>query len=159
MKRWFPPIALAAGLAAGVGSVFAQQQPPQPVDPEPIPWNCPNFGVSLTLTGSSGTLQLPDGRFIFTSPNLRVTVTADNGNSVSYVITGASHVETLPDGNLRFVSTGRNLLLVPDVPGQHPVGLFLTVGNVTFVVNPTTGAEVETFSGTGKVVDVCQLLA
>lgn len=159
MKRWFPTIALAAGVVAGVGSVLARQQPPAPVSPVPFTWDCPDFVVTLAVTGAAGALELPGGRFIFTSPNLRVTATAPNGNAVSYVITGASHVEVLPDGNWRVTSTGRNLLLVPLVAGQHPSGLFLTIGNVNFVIDPSTGTEVETFSGTGRVVDVCQLLA
>ena len=112
----------------------------------------------MDLTGSVKSIDLPGERQILASPNLRVTVTAPNGNSATYVITGASHVELLSDGNSKWTSTGRNLLLVPEVPGKHASGLFLTVGNVSFILDPE-GNEVEVFSGTGKVLDVCQVLA
>jgi hypothetical protein len=114
--------------------------------------------VTAVATGSTKIIDLPGGRQIIASPNTRVTVTAPNGNSVSYVVTGASHVEVLPNGNFQTTSTGRNLLFVPLVPGKHPSGLFLTVGNVSFILDPQ-GTEVEVFSGTGRVIDVCQALA
>lgn len=92
-----------------------------------------------------------------TSPNLRVKATAPNGNTITYVITGVSRIEPLPGGNSLVTSTGRNLILVPNANG-HPAGLFLTSGNVNFIVGPN-GEEVSLFSGPGKVVDVCQALA
>jgi hypothetical protein len=114
--------------------------------------------VTLNVTGKSGLINLPGGGSIVTSPNLRVTVMAPNGNTVTYVITGVSRVEPLPGtDNSLVTSTGRNLILVPEANG-HPAGLFLTAGNVKFIVGPN-GEEVTLFSGPGKVVDACQALA
>jgi hypothetical protein len=156
MKRWLTSIAIAAGLAAGSSPSVAA--PPTPVDVT-FEWPCPTFTATLTVTGSAKVIELPGNRLIFASPNQRVTVTSPDGNTATYVITGASHVDPpLPNGNTRWTSTGRNLLLVPDVPGSHPAGLFLTTGNVSFVLD-AQGAEVESFSGTGTVLDVCQALS
>ena len=157
MKRWLTPIALAAGLAAGVGPALAAPNPPTPADAT-LEWPCPNFVAKLDATGFSKFVALPGGRFISASPNLRVKVTAPNGNTATFVITGAYHGEILPDGNLKVTATGRNLLLVPQANG-HPAGLFLTTGTVSFVVDPVSGNEVELFSGTGRVLDVCQALS
>lgn len=154
MKRWLTPIALAAGLAAGVGPALAA--PPTPADAS-FEWPCPNFVVRVDATGLFKPIVLPGNRYVYAWPNLRVTVTSPNGNSASYVATGASHVETLPNGNTKWTATGRNLLFVPQTLG-HPSGLFLTTGNVSFVLDPQ-GAEVELFSGTGRVLDVCQALS
>jgi hypothetical protein len=154
MRHSLTSMALVAGLAAGVAPALAAA--PQPVDAT-IEWQCPEFVATLRVTGSSKSIPLPGGGFIFASPNQRVTVTAPDGNTATYVITGASHVETLSNGNSLWTSTGRNLLLVPEANG-HPSGLFLTSGTVNFILGPN-GEEVALFSGPGKVVDVCQALS
>ena len=118
---------------------------------------CPNFTATLYPTGGMNTITFSSGRQIVSSPNLRVTVTAPNGNSASYVITGVSQYEPLPDTNIKVTSTGRNLLLVPEANGHGP-GLFLTIGNVNYILDSTGTQEVQTFSGAGTVVDVCRLL-
>lgn len=158
MKSWLTPIALAAGLAAGVGPALAAPNPNAPTSADgSFEYPCPNFVVRVDATGLFKPIVLPGNRYVYAWPNLRVTVTAPNGNSASYVATGASHTEILPNGNTKWTATGRNLLFVPQTLG-HPSGVFLTTGNVSFVLDPQ-GAEVELFSGTGRVLDVCQALS
>jgi hypothetical protein len=157
MNTWASNIMFAVGLAAGTVPAVAAKPEPLPPDLS-FPAPCPG-GVMYTIeaTGSMKVIGLPGERQIVSSPNLRVVVTAPNGNSVSYVVTGASHIEFLPNNITRTTATGRNLVFVPADPG--PAGIFLTVGEVTFTNNTITNAEIERFSGTGRVVDVCQLLA
>jgi hypothetical protein len=153
---------LAAAVVSAAGATPALAVPPQR-DFVQIPagfsfeFPCPNFIATLYPTGGMNTITFSSGRQIVSSPNLRVTVVAPNGNSVSYVITGVSRYEPLPDTNIKVTSTGRNLLLVPEANG-HPSGLFLTIGNVNYILDSTGMEEVQTFSGTGTVVDVCRLL-
>jgi hypothetical protein len=156
MNSWVGTITLAVGLAAGTGAAFAAK--PEPLPPDfSFTAPCPgDLTLTVEATGSMKVIGLPGERQIVSSPNLRVTVTAPNGNAVSYVVTGASHIEFLPNNITRTTATGRNLVFVPSSPG--PAGIFLTVGDVSFTNNTTTGAEIERFSGTGRVVDVCQLL-
>lgn len=158
MKRWLAPIAIAAGLAAGAGPAVAAATP-TPVDVT-FNWPCPGIadpGATLHATGKGGTVVLPGDRLTFTGPDLRLTVTGPTGKSVSYVITGATHVQILPDGSQDVTATGRNVILVPEANG-HPAGLFLTVGTVSWTLNPD-GSENTLFSGNGRVTDVCQLVA
>lgn len=155
MKRWLAPIALAAALAAGSGTAVAA--PPTPVDPGSFTLDCPTFSVTAQVTGKGKTITLPRNRLIAVSPNFRITLTGPSGKTVSYVITGATHVTIQPDRSQEIKSTGRNVIIVPAANG-HPAGLFLTTGNVNYALNPD-GTEKRLFSGTGRVTDVCQLLA
>lgn len=155
MKRWLAPIAIAAGLVAGAGPAVAAATP-TPLDVT-FTSPCPGFDATLHATGKGGTITLPGDRVTITGPDLRVTVTGPTGKSVSYVITGATHVQNLADGSQVVTATGRNVVLVPEANG-HPAGLFLTVGTVSWTLNPD-GSENSVFSGRGKVTDVCQLVA
>lgn len=153
-------LAVAVVSAAGVTPALAVPPKFDVVQYQPgtfFEYDCPNFRATLYPTGASNTITFSSGRQIVSSPNLRVTVTAPNGNSASYVITGVSRYEPLPDTNIKVTSTGRNLLLVPAANG-HDSGLFLTIGNVNYILDSTGMEEVQTFSGTGTVVDVCRLL-
>jgi hypothetical protein len=156
MKRWLAPLAIAAGLATGAGPAVAAAATPVPVDVT-FTQPCPTFDATLHATGKGGTIVLPGDRLTFTGPNLRVTITGPTGKSVSYVITGATHVQILPDRSQNVTATGRNVILVPEANG-HPAGLFLTVGTVSWKLNPD-GSENTLFSGKGLVTDVCQLVA
>lgn len=93
----------------------------------------------------------------FISPDLRVTVTGPTGKSVNYVITGSTHFQNLPDRGRDVTATGRGVVLVPEANGHAP-GLFLTVGTVSWTLN-ADGSERTSFSGEGRVTDVCQQVA
>jgi hypothetical protein len=156
MKNWLAPAALTIGLVAVAGPAVAAA--PTPNDPTPFPLHCPGFDVIAQVSGKSKLTNLPGNRQIITAPNERVTLTGPTGKTVNYVITGATHVQTLPNGNQEIVSTGRNILIVPNANG-HPEGLFLTTGRATYTLD-ANGQEVGgIFNSTGTVTDVCALLA
>jgi hypothetical protein len=170
MKNWFTritmPITVAAAAAlAGIGGPAVAAPPvPNPTDPfvleDPNVFghDCPGFAVTAQLTGKFKEILLSGDRKIQIAPATTITLSA-NGNTVSYVITGATHIQVLPNGTEEEVkSTGKNLLIVPNVPGLHPEGLFLTTGNVNYA-RTTSGGEIRFFSGPGQVVDVCAVLA
>jgi hypothetical protein len=149
MKRLLASIALAAGLVAGIGP--AAVAAPTPTLP------CPGFKVEYQVTGGGSEHILPGDRITLVSTNTTITLTGPSGTSVTYVINGTNHSQSLPGGGTTVTLTGRNLVLVPKANG-HPVGIFLTVGTVSFTLNKN-GSERTLFSGQGQVTDVCQLLA
>ena len=152
-------ILLALAVAAPMASAQAQGGPPQDVDESPIVLepgavfgNC-DFPIRLEYSGKAKTIELPDGRFIFTSPGLTATLTnLDNGNQETLNITGAFHQTTLKNGDVKTVVTGRNLL------GDPEAGFVLAKGQFSFVFDEQ-GNLVQPLSGKGKLVDVCELLA
>lgn len=168
MKNWFTrismPITVAAAAAlAGIGGP-AVAAPPTPNFREPFIIqdffgnDCPGFEVTAQLTGKSKEIVSDDGnRKIQISPATTITLSA-NGKTLRYVITGVTHIQVQPDGSEEVRSTGKNLLIVPNVEDQHVEGLFLTTGNVNYARTPS-GGEKRLFSGPGQVVDVCAALA
>jgi hypothetical protein len=158
MKRWLAPIAVIAALAAGTGPALAASAKPTPVPTDTFNIQCPGTEVlEAQLSGKAGTIVLPGDRFIFTGPNLRITLTGPTDKTVSYVITGAVRATVQSDDSLYVTATGLNTIIVPEANG-HPAGLFLTSGTFSWTLNPD-GTERTLFSGTGKVTDVCALLA
>ena len=84
--------------------------------------------IRLEYSGKANTLQLPGGRFIFTSPELTATLTnLDSGVQETVVITGAFHQTTLENGDVVTKATGRNLL------GDPQAGFVVAVGNFSYV--------------------------
>ncbi|WP_166870243.1 MULTISPECIES: hypothetical protein [unclassified Salinibacterium] len=168
MKRWLTPIAtvaVALGFAAGASPAVAAPARPAPVELS-FDMTCPTFDpqdpifiIKAQASGKIGIIELPGDRTKVTGPNLRVTLTgpAPTLKTVTYVITGVTHITTLPDGGQDVTATGKNLITVPDANG-HPEGVFLTTGTVSWTLN-ADGSERKLFSGSGQVVDVCQLLA
>ncbi|MEC5193053.1 MULTISPECIES: hypothetical protein, partial [unclassified Arthrobacter] len=134
---------------------------PSPAEPfslqEVLKSACPGFDVTGQLSGKSKLIGLPGDRFIGISPGATITLTGPSGKTVSYVITGSTHIQVLLDGSQEIRSTGRNLIIVPEVTGKHLEGLFLTTGNVYYALNPD-GTEKRLFSGPGRVTDGCALL-
>jgi hypothetical protein len=172
MKNWLTrmtmPITVAAAAAATLAGVAgpAAAAPPEPnfADPfiiqEAFGNDCPGFEVTAQLTGTSKEMVSKDGnRKIQISPATTITLSA-NGKTLTYLITGVTHIQVQPDGSEEVRSTGKNLLIVPNVENQHVEGLFLTTGNVNYARIPGVfaGGEVRLFSGPGQVVDVCALL-
>lgn len=153
MKHQVAPFALAAALLAGTG--MAAAAPPEPIDVT-FEWPCPGFDATLTATGKSGFISLPGDRFKVIAPDQRVTITGPGGET-SYVITGVTHVEVQPDKSFDVTATGLNVILVPKTK-EHPAGLFLTNGTVTWTLNPNGSERTFFSSGGGQVTDICGLV-
>jgi hypothetical protein len=152
---------LAAALALAVAVVVPRATsaaPPEPVDETPIPIEgiC-DFPLQAELSGKSNVKELPGGRTLSTSPGLRVTLTnlEEPTNQVTYVITGSFLLTELDDGNQFVVARGRNIVFGPDV------GMFLTIGRVTFVAVDADGTPIALTrpEGNGRIIDVCAQLA
>jgi hypothetical protein len=94
------------------------------------------------------------GRFIFTSPGLKATLTNldDPSKQVTLNITGAFHQTTEPDGSIVTVSTGRSLL------GDPQTGFVLAIGNFSFVFDGE-GNLIQPLEGQGQLIDACALIA
>jgi len=80
------------------------------------------FPVRFEQNGKAGTITLPGGRFIFTSPGLDATLTNlnDTTKSVTLNITGTFHQST--DSNGETVTLVVRRVLAPGVP-QHQLRL------------------------------------
>jgi len=162
IARTLAPAALAAAaLVAPAQPAFAAPAVPGPVDPKPIEAVCsgnPDFEVTLTPTGKGGFISLPGGRFITTSPDLRVTVTGPTGKSVTYVATGANRIESASDDGLFITATGRNVITVPEVNG-HDAGVYVTSGTVSWTLNSDFSERGGMFTGSGQATNICPLVA
>ena len=135
----------------------ARQEPPFPVEqdfvlePGAVFGNC-EFPIQFELSGKGQTLALPGDRFIFTSPDLNVTLTNLNtGTQETFNITGALHQSTLENGDVVTVSTGRSIL------GDPEAGFVIAIGNFSFVFDKK-GNLVQPLSGEGQLIDVCEAL-
>lgn len=173
MKSWPHRIAMpitvaaAAALAGVAGPAVAAPPTPNPTvsfyldDPEVFGHDCPDFRVLAQLTGKSKEIGLSRDRVIAISPGTKITLTGPTGKSVTYNITGTSHVQNLTGGGKEIRATGNNLLLVPKVsegPAQHGEEIFFTTGNVNYALT-SNGGEARLFSGPGRAVAVCDLIA
>jgi hypothetical protein len=163
MKKWLTSAALAASIAAVASpAIAAPSGPPGPVLPlqDFIKTAClasDGFLIDGTVTGKTKDIE-HQGGFITINPGVKTTLTA-NGKTLSIVATGTFHVETsIVDGVTVFTvkATGRNLLTRP-ADSDNP-GLFLTTGNVTFIVDEF-GNEIQGFEGSGRVTDICAALS
>ena len=148
MKRWLISAAIVAGIIASAGPAAAA--PPDPVDVTFTNTDC-GFPVEIHVVGKTKTIDHGGGRFIVPAPGQKATLTA-NGKTVNYVVTGTFHVQIMEDGSSEFKVTGRNILTRPGI------GIFLTIGNFNFAV-AADGSELRPFAGSGKVVNVCDVLA
>ena len=117
-----------------------------------------DFPLHFDLTGKGKGIQLPDGGFIATSPDLYVTVTnVDTGEEATFNITGSIFASApYENGLVDYVITGRNLAL-------DPAGVFLNIGRFTFSLmldeNGTPIKIVKPQEGKGQAIDVCALLS
>lgn len=158
MKRWLISAAIVAGIIVSAGPAAAA--PPDPVDVTFTNTDC-DFPVEIHVVGKTKTIDY-GGRFIVTSPGQTATLTA-NGKTVEYVITGTFHVQVMANGSQEFKVTGRNILFRPTAPNPIPpndpgTGIFLTRGNFNFAVD-ADGNELRPFAGSGKVINICDVLA
>lgn len=111
------------------------------------------FPLLIEFSGKAKTIELGEGRTIFTSPRLTTTITnLQNQNQETLGITGAFHQTILANGDVVFVVTGRNLLFDPFA------GLVLAIGRFSFVFD-AEGNLIQPLEGTGRQVDICDLLA
>jgi hypothetical protein len=150
-------LAVLISLTIGRLSVAAEDSPQQgpPGDVSNVitidPGIACTFGVELSLTGKSKTINLPGDRVVFTSPAFFATLTnlADPTKQVTLNTTGAFHQTTEQDGSVVTVVTGRNLLLDPEA------GFVLAIGNFSFVFD---GGNLIPLEGEGQLLDVCAML-
>ena len=149
-------------LALVVAAPMAFAQPnggkPTDVDEDPIDlapgavFDKCDDPIRLSYSGKAKTLQLPGGRFIFTSPELTATLTnLESEKQETVIITGAFHQTTLENGDVVTEATGRNLL------GDPEAGFVIAVGNFSYVFD-ADGTLVQPLEGEGQLIDVCELL-
>jgi hypothetical protein len=133
-----PPIGVSSSQVLAAGAVFGE---------------CA-FDVQLDLNGKAGTITLPGGRFIFTSPGLHATLTNLNGlaKSVTLNITGTFHQSTDLNRDTVTVVTGRNLLGDPDA------GFVLAIGSFSYKFD-AAGTLVQPLLGHGQLIKVCPLIS
>jgi len=154
MKCWLISAAIVAGIIVSAGPAAAA--PPDPVDVTFTNTDC-GFPVEIHVVGKTKTIDHGGGRFIVPAPGQKATLKATgSGKTVEYVVTGTFHVQVMADGSQEFKVTGRNILFrPPPLPGA---GIFLTTGNFNFAVDEN-GNELRPFAGSGKVVNICDVLA
>jgi hypothetical protein len=140
---------------APLGARAAQNRP---TDVDPTPFEIPagvfcDFAFRVEPDGKAKAVELPGERMIFLSPGLTWTITnLDNLNQETFRIPGAFHVDTLENGDLETVATGRNIL------GDPVAGLVLAIGRFSFVFD-AGGNLIQPLQGTGRLIDLCELLA
>jgi hypothetical protein len=140
----------------GVRSLPIEAAQTRPTEVDETPFEVPfcGFPVLVVLSGKGKTIEIGGGRTILTAPGLTATMTnLDNGNQETIGITGSVHQTLLENGDVAVVWTGRNALFDPLLPG-----LFLVIGRFSAVLD-AGGNVVEPLQGSGRLVDVCALLA
>jgi hypothetical protein len=141
----------------GVASAKAATAAGGPTEVDPTPFEIPagvfcDFAFRVEPEGKAKAIALPGGRMIFLSPGLTWTITnLDNLKEQTFRIPGAFHVDTLENGDLETVVTGRNIL------GDPVAGLVLAIGRFSFVFD-AFGNLIQPLQGTGRLLDICELL-
>ena len=154
-------LVLVAGVALALAVVLvlpraSSAAPPGDVDADVTLPGC-DFPVRAEVSGKSKVIDLPSGQTLITAPNLRITLTnlTEPTNQVTYVITGSFLTTERTDGNLDVEARSSNLIFGPEV------GIFLTIGQFTFIGFEDEGAVVAITppTGEGSLTDVCAVLA
>jgi hypothetical protein len=113
--------------------------------------------VQTTITGKVKIIDLPGGSLLITAPGLRATLTnlEEPDNQLSFGITGTVREREPENGVTSVVGRGRNLL------GVQGEGLFLVIGRVEYIYNPTDGPFVDLtiLENKGRLIDLCARLA
>ena len=173
MRLTAPPLmrVLAGALACAVTACSDRPSPAEPVgaapvrataqlrptEVDPTPFEIPagvfcEFAFRVEPDGKAKAIELPGERMIFLSPGLTWTITnLDNLNQETFRIPGAFHVDTLENGAVETVATGRNIL------GDPVAGLVLAMGRFSFVFD-AGGNLIQPLQGTGRLLDICELL-
>ena len=148
-------VVVALSTATPIALMGAQGPPTNADDTFEIPAGelC-EFGIHFDVSGKMKTIELPGGRTIFTFPGLSATLTnLDHPeNQETLRITGSFHQTVLENDDVKTVFTGRNLLFDPEA------GFVLAIGNFSIVFD-AAGNLVQSLSGQGQLIDVCELLA
>jgi hypothetical protein len=142
-------------LARNVNGVAPTKVSSDPIVVEPgvYPGSC-NFTFQLDFSGKAKTIDLPGEVFIFTSPDLNVTVTnLDDPDhpQATYNITGTLEQTTLANGDVVTVARGRNFLIDPEA------GTVIAIGDFSFVFD-ANGKLIQPLEGSGQLIDVCAAL-
>jgi len=146
---------LVSGILIGSSTMSGTAQRPDEVDDSFTIEGLCDFPVLVELHGKAKTIFLRDGRIIATSPGLEATFTNLDApeRTASEGITGAFRLTELANGDTEFIVTGRNLLVGLDSESRF----LITMGVYRFVLD-VDGNVVETLTGHGREIDVCELL-
>jgi hypothetical protein len=124
---------------------------PVVVNPGDYPGSC-NFSFRIEYSGKAKTINRPGDVFIFTSPDLNVTVTnIATGKQATFNITGTLEQTTLANGDVVTVARGRNFLIDPEA------GTVIAIGDFSFVFD-ANGKLIQPLEGSGQLIDVCAAL-
>jgi hypothetical protein len=146
-------IAAPTVLARNVNGVAPTNVSSDPivVNPGDYPGSC-DFPFQLDFSGKAKTIDRPGDVFIFTSPDLNVTVTnLDNDKQATFNVTGTLEQTTLANGDVVTVARGRNFLIDPEA------GTVIAIGDFSFVFN-AKGELIQPLGGEGQLIDVCAAL-
>jgi hypothetical protein len=146
-------IAAPTVLARNVNGVAPTNVSSDPivVNPGDYPGSC-DFPFQLDFSGKAKTIDRPGDVFIFTSPDLNVTVTnLDNDKQATFNVTGTLEQTTLANGDVVTVARGRNFLIDPEA------GTVIAIGDFSFVFN-AKGELIQPLEGEGQLIDVCAAL-
>jgi hypothetical protein len=130
----------------------------RPTEVDQTPFEIPagvfcDFAFRVEPSGRAKTIELPGQRTIFLSPGLAWAFTnLDTGKRETFRIPGAFHQTILENGDVETVVTGRSIL------GDPIAGLVLAIGRFSFVFD-AQGNLIQPLQGTGRLIDICEVLA
>ena len=117
------------------------------------------FPVQLQIVGYQGVLEWTtrDGsirRFEFFPEASLTLTTLETGEVIRLAAGGPGHITQDVDGGFDFSGTG--IWVFPRRPGTNEPGIWETVGNLTFTLDPHGNESVHL---AGRLVDLCAELA
>ena len=144
----------ALGLSAAQLQAQGRGSPPTPADFTFIQPNTCSFDVLVQVTAKAGTIFLPGGDVLITSPATFATFTnlSDTTKSVTLSLNGPIRVSPVQNGIITIRLTGRGILAFPNV------GFRFLIGDWTFLIDANTGQPLQPPTGTGQNIDLCGLI-
>ena len=131
--------------------ISAAQARPEPVDDNFTTDAC-GFTVLVHAGGKVKPISLPGDRLTVIFPGSVATLTnPENGTTERVSNTGTFHFTPLPNGGMELLLTGRNIV------EDTELGLLLTIGN--FIIERDETGAVIRLEGTGRVIDLCELMS